>query len=180
MSYRGFLDEIRKIPPVTRFLCVSWFAVSVPVMLELLSPYQVKFVPKLVIQRFELWRIWSSFFVGRVGFSRCLSNLFDLVMLYRSSNALELDRYSRRSPDYAWQLTLAAGAIIVLNLPLDSFVFMRPLTLCILYLSSALAPAGYQTFFMGLITIPVEYLPYAMIGARYHQYIISRTLTPLM
>ena len=31
----------------------------------------------------------------------------------RYSSALELDQYTRRSPDYAWQLTLAAGAILV-------------------------------------------------------------------
>jgi len=160
MSYTGFWDEIRKIPPVTRFLCGSSLAVSVPVMLQLLSPYKVVFVRELVMQRFELWRIWSSFFFGGTGFSY----LFELVMLYRSSNALELDRYPRRSPDYAWQLTLAAGAILALNLPLGSYVHSRALTLCLLYLSSALAPAGSQTSLMGLITLPVQYLPYAMIG----------------
>lgn len=55
MSYTGFWDEIRKIPPVTRFLCGSSLAVSVPVMLQLLSPYKVVFVRELVIQRFEVW-----------------------------------------------------------------------------------------------------------------------------
>jgi len=160
MSYTGFWDELRKIPPVTRFLFGSSLAVSVPVMMQLLSPHKVIFVRQLVTQRFELWRIWSSFFFGGTGFTY----LFELVMLYRSSNALELDRYPRRSPDYAWQLTLAAGAILALNLPLGSYVHARALTLCILYLSSALAPAGSQTSLMGLITIPVQYLPYAMIG----------------
>jgi len=29
------------------------------------------------------------------------------------SNTLELGHYSRRSSDYAWQLSLAAGAILV-------------------------------------------------------------------
>jgi Derlin-2/3 len=54
MSYTGFWDELRKIPPVTRFLCGSSLAVSVPVMLQLLSPFQVVFVRALVIQRFEV------------------------------------------------------------------------------------------------------------------------------
>ncbi len=80
MSYTGFWNEIRKIPPVTRFLCGSSLAVSLPVMLQLLSPYKVVFVRSLVTQNFEvcfhaqrerlrsdeaqLWRIWSSFFFG--------------------------------------------------------------------------------------------------------------------
>src|SRR5882757_11495778 len=94
----------------------------------------------------------------------------------RSSNSIELDHYGRRSADYAWQLTLAAGAILVrsfirnpicelrgnyryqaLNLPLGSFVHSRALTLCLLYFSSALAPPGSQTSIMGLVTIPVKY-----------------------
>jgi Derlin-2/3 len=101
----------------------------------------------------------------------------------RSSVNLELDHYPWKSPDYAWQLTLAAGAILVrfvvfpcsnvqmtcfqaANLPLGTYLHSRALTLCILYLSSALAPAGTQSSFMGLITFPMEYLPYVMIGAQ--------------
>ncbi|KAI0000705.1 DER1-domain-containing protein [Russula compacta] len=160
MSYTGFRDEIRKIPPVTRFLCGSSLAVSVPVMLQLLSPYQTVFVRELVTQKFELWRVWSSFFLGGSG----LNYLFEFIMLYRYSSALELDQYTRRSPDYAWQLTLAAGAILAINLPLGSFVHSRALIVCILYLYSALAPAGTQTSLMGLITLPIRYLPYTTIG----------------
>ena len=54
MSYTGFWDELRKIPPVTRFLCGSSLAVSIPVMMQLLSPYKVIFVRALVTQRFEV------------------------------------------------------------------------------------------------------------------------------
>jgi hypothetical protein len=54
MSYTGFWDELRKIPPVTRFLCGSSLAVTIPVMLQLLSPYKVVFVRALVTERFEV------------------------------------------------------------------------------------------------------------------------------
>lgn len=33
----GFFDELRKIPPVTRFLLASTFGVSIPIMLRLVS-----------------------------------------------------------------------------------------------------------------------------------------------
>ncbi|KAI0305202.1 DER1-domain-containing protein [Multifurca ochricompacta] len=144
MSYTGFWDELRKIPPVTRFLCGSSLAVSVPVMMKLLDPVHVIFLRVLVTQRLEIWRVWSSFFFGGTG----LNYVFEIIMLYRSSNTLELERYPRRSPDYAWQLTLAAGAILALNLPLGSFVHSRALT----------------SSLMGLITIPAKYLPHALIG----------------
>ena len=43
-------------------------------------------------------------------------------------------------------------------------VFLRPLLLCIVYLSSNLAPPGAQTSLYGLITIPIKYFPYALLG----------------
>ena len=46
--------ELLKIPPVTRFLCASQLVVSLPVMLQILSPYQVVFVWQLVIKRYEV------------------------------------------------------------------------------------------------------------------------------
>jgi len=160
MANAGFRDVIRSIPPVTRFLCGSSLAVTLPTMLQILSLSRLVLVWPLVIRRFELWRVWTTFFYGGTG----LGYLFELVMLYRSSASLELDHYPWKSPDYAWQLTLAAGAILAANLPLGTYLHSRALTLCILYLSSALAPAGTQTSFMGLITFPIEYLPHVMIG----------------
>lgn len=52
----SFMDEIRKIPPVTRFLCASSLAVSVPVMLHLVHPHRVIFITEYVTQRFEVRR----------------------------------------------------------------------------------------------------------------------------
>ncbi|ETW75778.1 hypothetical protein HETIRDRAFT_329528 [Heterobasidion irregulare TC 32-1] len=160
MSYTGFFDELRKIPPVTRFLCASSVAVTVPVMLQLLSPYRVLFVRELVTQKWEIWRVWTSFFLGSSGFNY----IFDIIMLYRNSDSLESGQFSGRSPDYAWQLILAAGAILGLNIPLRTYVHARALLLCTTYLSAALSPAEAQTSFMGLITFPVKYFPYALLA----------------
>lgn len=40
--------ELRKIPVVTRVLTLSTAAVTLPVILELLSPYKIVFVPRMV------------------------------------------------------------------------------------------------------------------------------------
>jgi hypothetical protein len=50
----GFIAELKKIPPVTRFLCISSLSVTLPVMLQLLSPYKVLYVRQLVTQRYEV------------------------------------------------------------------------------------------------------------------------------
>ncbi|KAI0371279.1 hypothetical protein BV20DRAFT_1035297 [Pilatotrama ljubarskyi] len=73
----SFMDEIRKIPPVTRFLCASKLAVSLPVMLQIVSPYAVVFVKELVTRKYEIWRVFTSFFFGSSG----INFIFDFVML---------------------------------------------------------------------------------------------------
>lgn len=52
----SFMDEIRKIPPVTRFLCGSTLAVTVPVLLQVLPVYKVVFVKEFVTRKFEVSR----------------------------------------------------------------------------------------------------------------------------
>jgi Derlin-2/3 len=103
----------------------------------------------------------------------------------RTSNDLEVGSYYHRSHDYAWQLIFACLGIVVrfllrvfnlfltdhilsglkiINTPLGSFTHSRPLLTCLAYLQASLAPAGAQTSLMGLITVPVAYFPYVMVG----------------
>jgi len=156
----SFWAELQKIPPVTRFLCGSSLAVTLPVMLQILSPYKVIFFRQLVTRKYEFWRIFTSFFLGSSG----INYIFDIVMLYRNSDSLESSHYPGRSADYAWQLLLAAVSIIMLNLPLGSMVHTRPLLLTLTYVASRLAPAGSQSSLFGLISFPVQYQPYAILG----------------
>ncbi|CAL1708629.1 unnamed protein product [Somion occarium] len=131
----SFMDEIRKIPPVTRTLCGS--------LLE------------LVTKKFEIWRVFTSFFLGGSG----INFIFDLIMLYRNSDQLESNNYVARSADYAWQLLIAGAAILAMNIPLQSFVHTRPLLIALTYVSSRLAPPGTQTSIFGLISMPLIYFP---------------------
>ena len=48
--------------------------------------------------------------------------------------------------------------------PLRCRSVRRALLIALTYVSSALAPAGSQTSFWGLITLPVKYLPYLFIA----------------
>ncbi|KAF5389740.1 hypothetical protein D9757_005993 [Collybiopsis confluens] len=156
----GFVVEIKKIPPVTRFLCISLISVSVPVMMQLVSPYKIVYFWGAVAGKFEIWRLWSSFFLGSGG----INFIFEMVMLYRTSNELEEGPFARKSSDYACQLFIASGAIIITSIPLNSMLFLRPFLLCLVYLSSNLAPPGAQTSLYGLLTIPVRYFPFALLG----------------
>ncbi|KAI0336718.1 DER1-domain-containing protein [Cubamyces sp. BRFM 1775] len=156
----SFMEEIRKIPPVTRFVCAASLAVTIPVLLQLVHPYKIIFVKEFVIQKLEIWRIFTSFFMGSSG----INFIFDFAMLYRNSDELESKHFARRSADYAWQLFLAAVAILLLNIPLGTFVHTRALLIALIYVSSRLSPPGSQTSFFGLITFPLIYLPYMLVG----------------
>ena len=48
------MDELNKIPPITRFLCGATLAVTLPVNLQLVSPYSIVFVKEYVIQNLEV------------------------------------------------------------------------------------------------------------------------------
>jgi hypothetical protein len=50
----GFMAEIRKIPPVTRFLCASSLAVTIPVLMNMVSVTKVVFTLDSVMRRFEV------------------------------------------------------------------------------------------------------------------------------
>ena len=48
------LAEIRKIPPVTRFVCASTIAVTLPVITKTISPYTMIFVKEYVTEGWEV------------------------------------------------------------------------------------------------------------------------------
>ena len=53
-TFMDILAELKKIPPVTRFLCGSSLAVTGATIATIVSPYSVVFVKELVLQRFEV------------------------------------------------------------------------------------------------------------------------------
>ncbi|KZT51138.1 DER1-domain-containing protein [Calocera cornea HHB12733] len=150
--------ELLKIPPVTRTLLLSTLGVTLPCLLHLLSPYKILFVPELVLGG-EVWRVPTSFLYGGAG----ITFLFDLMTLYRNSTALEEGQYSGKSYDYCWHLLLACFALLGINLPLSSYLHAHSLLLTLVTLLSRLTPD--QTIsLMGLLQLPLKYLPYAMLG----------------
>ncbi|KAJ7434427.1 hypothetical protein B0H11DRAFT_733754 [Mycena galericulata] len=63
-----FREEIRKIPPVTRFLLISLLGVSLPVFMNVVPAYKVIYHYELVFKQLQIWRLYTTFFLG----SRCI------------------------------------------------------------------------------------------------------------
>lgn len=51
------MDELLKIPPVTRTILFGTAGVTIPVMLKLLNPYKILLHWPLVRHRYEIWRL---------------------------------------------------------------------------------------------------------------------------
>ncbi|KAK0232038.1 Der1-like family-domain-containing protein [Armillaria nabsnona] len=156
----SILTEIRKIPPVTRFLTTSLLGVTIPYLLGIISPYTLLYHRDSVLQKLQIWRLYTSFFIGSSG----INFIFELAMLYQTSNQLEA---TFDSADLTWQLFFACIAINVASHPLGASIFLRPLMHCLTYISSARAPPGAQSSFFGLLTIPVVYVPYTMLAVEF-------------
>ncbi|KAH9835347.1 DER1-domain-containing protein [Rhodofomes roseus] len=153
-------SEIQKVPPVTKFLCGSSLAITVPVLLESVAPYIYLFTRSLVTEKFEVWRVFTTFFIGPFG----IGYIFHFAMLYQYSSEVEKSYYRERSADYAWQLLQVCISILIINLPLQSMAHHRPMLIALVYLTSRLAPPDAQTSLFGLVTIPVFYMPYVFIA----------------
>jgi Derlin-2/3 len=48
------ITELKKIPPVTRFICGSSLAVTGATIANIISPYSIVFAKELVLKRFEV------------------------------------------------------------------------------------------------------------------------------
>ncbi|KAJ1302355.1 hypothetical protein OPQ81_001169 [Rhizoctonia solani] len=151
--------ELRKISPVTRFMVLSSAAVSLPVMMHILSGYTVVYTPGLVFGKAQIWRLWTSWFLGPSG----VPFIFDMLMLYRASNELEEVLFGGHSADYAWHLLVSGAAIMGLNVPLRTLIFFRPLLHLLVYRAARSNPEAQVSLF-GLISIKNIYFPFVMLG----------------
>ncbi|KAG6889855.1 hypothetical protein C0992_003834 [Termitomyces sp. T32_za158] len=117
----SFVAEIRKIPPVTRFLCGSTLAVTAPLLMNIVPAYKLIYTFGLAFKKLQV----------------------------------------RLTPQ---KITDADADRKVMEI-IHKFLHWRSVQfLCLTYLSSSLAPLGAQTSLMGLITLPVKYLPYVIIA----------------
>ncbi|KAF5329156.1 hypothetical protein D9611_013188 [Ephemerocybe angulata] len=156
----NIVKEVQKISPVAKFACASTLGLT---LLVRTNPWRYQ-VPMMysyyeVFKRFQLWKLWTSFFLGTPN----LNLLYEVAILYRSITALESGPFRQRSSDLAWQLFFACAGIFAATRPLDSNLFILPLTTCLCYIAGATAPSGSNASFMGVLTLPVETLPYLTI-----------------
>ncbi|KAJ7302231.1 Der1-like family-domain-containing protein, partial [Mycena albidolilacea] len=153
MSSRDVLTEFQKLPPVTRTLLASIATVTLSCIVQITSPSWVVYTYNLAFQKLQIWRLYMSFFLVNGG----ITFIFGAWISTRSIFLLNMS-------DLVWQLFVANILILILSIPMGRGPFFHSFLFCIAYMSSALTPPSTQTSLFGLMTLPVTYLPYIMLG----------------
>lgn len=89
------MDELKKLPVVTRSILAGVVLVTLPVLLQLVSIYPVVFIPQRITTKFEVWRLLTPFLFGGTG----IPLIFDAFLLFRGLNDLEESHFARRTAD---------------------------------------------------------------------------------
>ncbi|KAG8712058.1 hypothetical protein FRC09_020272 [Ceratobasidium sp. 395] len=150
--------ELLKIPPVTRSILVTSVVISLPVMMHLITGTWFVYAPVYVFGRLQVWRFVTSWLLGPPG----IPYIFDLIMLHRASTELEEAVFGGHSADYAWHMIVSGVAIMLLNVPLQTLVFWRPLIMFVVYRAAKANPNGQVSLF-GLVTIKNIYFPFVLL-----------------
>ncbi|KAJ3190958.1 Derlin 1, partial [Irineochytrium annulatum] len=153
------MDELQRwfasIPPVTRFLFCGSLGISITAKLGFIDPYYLILSWPLVWQKYQIWRLVTSFFFSPVGWGY----LMLLYFLYRYSWALE---EGRPRSDYVFFIGFCMTGISALGLLLNQMMLLEPLTLALLYVWAMDNKDQTVSFFFGL-QFKAMYLPYVLI-----------------
>jgi len=155
----SLVEDIKKVPPVTRFLCGTTMVITLSTMLAVVERRSLVYTKGLVVGRWQIWRVFTSFFHGGTG----VGLLMNAYMLFRSVHLLEATTYRERSRDLAWQLILCAIAIFLLSMPFSANLHHEQLVLCLTYLPSMMKPRATFSLF-GIIPTREKYLPLILVA----------------
>ncbi|PWA17076.1 hypothetical protein CCH79_00013274 [Gambusia affinis] len=101
-------QEYFQIPLVTRTYTTACILTTAAVQLQVISPFQLYFNPELIISKYQIWRLITSFFFfGSLGFGF----LFNIIFLYRYCRMLEEDCFRGRTADFVFMFLF--GGILI-------------------------------------------------------------------
>ncbi|KAJ3365237.1 Derlin 1 [Allomyces javanicus] len=152
-------DFIWGLPPLTRALFVSTVAVSLAANFALVDPYHLLLVWPLVLKKYQVWRLLSCFFVGKLGFNWAMN----LYFLYQHSLSLERGRYNGRTADYAFLVAFVMVCSLIAGWFFEFVVLSEPLMMALLYLWAQANGAQPVQFMFGM-TFTAQYLPWVLAG----------------
>lgn len=149
-------------PPITRNLLTASVFATLLHGLRLVSPYSLGLYWPIIWQKFQLWRLVTSFLV----YSLSINGLIDLIMLYRYTIELERGEFAGRPADFTWfmvfcMVSMASVSWLTWTAFLGSGLMLSLATTWALHRREQIV-----TFYFG-IKFPAQYLPYALMGMEF-------------
>jgi len=151
-------DFLFSLPPVTRVLFACTVVTTLAANFLFPIPKFLLLWPHVII-RWELWRLLTCFFVGKLGFNWAMN----LYFLYRNALDLERGKYGARSADFAVVVMLIMLFSLVSAYFFDIIVLTDPLMMALVYLWSNDSPYQMVGFMFGM-QFPAMYLPWVLAG----------------
>ncbi|ORZ33547.1 Der1-like family-domain-containing protein [Catenaria anguillulae PL171] len=151
-------DFLFSLPPITRVLFASTVATTLAANFLFPIPKFLLLWPHVTIN-FEIWRLLTCFFVGKLGFNWAMN----LYFLYRNSLDLERGKYAGRSADFAVVVVLVMLFSLVTAYFFDLLVLTDPLMMALVYLWSNDSPHTPVGFMFGM-QFQAMYLPWVLAG----------------
>ncbi|CAB4301628.1 unnamed protein product [Prunus armeniaca] len=107
-------EYYRSLPPVSKTYGVACFMTAAALYLQLYNPWNIALDYGLVIKRFQVWRLITSFFfLGPFSFPFA----FRLIIIARYGVGLERGPFDKRTADYVWMLVFGAISLLGFYLP---------------------------------------------------------------
>ncbi|UXI14912.1 hypothetical protein NH340_JMT00855 [Sarcoptes scabiei] len=155
-----FTQFYMQMPPVTRVYTSACVLTTLAVQLEIVSPFQLYFNPRLIFYNFQIWRILTTFlFHGPIGFSF----MFNIIFTYRHCAMLEEGSFRSRTADFVYMLFLGALLMCIIGLFVNLLFLGHAFTIMLVYIWSRHNEHVLMNFF-GLFNFHAPYLPWVLLG----------------
>eukprot|EP00940_MAST-03C_sp_MAST-3C-sp2_P001190 g1190.t1 len=148
----------KEIPIVSRIYLTLSFVTTAACALDLVSPFSLYFNYKLIVDKGEIWRLFTNFFFFGM-FS--VDFLFHMYFLVRYSRLLEDGYFRGRTADFVFMLLI--GSVVMLTLaPFINVQFLgSSLTFMMVYVWGQRNPLVRMSF-LGLFPFTAPYLPWVL------------------
>jgi Derlin-1 len=152
---RAWFDSV---PPITKWICTLVLLTTLAGNFGLVSPYLLILSWPELVQRFQIWRVVTSFlFAGKLSFKF----LVNVVFLYKHGRQLEEEEFRGRPADYLFFVLFQGLVLVVFGLYMEFPVLTLGMMMGIIYYWSRAFENVDVTFWFG-ITFKGQYLPWAL------------------
>uniref|UniRef100_A0A182W5E2 Derlin n=1 Tax=Anopheles minimus TaxID=112268 RepID=A0A182W5E2_9DIPT len=160
MAYQTIRQEYLQIPIVTRVYSTACIITTLSVHLDIVTPFQLYFNPKLIFEHYQLWRICTTFlFFGTFGFNF----LFNMIFTFRYCRMLEENSFRGRSSDFVTMFLFGGTVLVICALFVNLLFLGQAFTIMLVYVWSRRNPFVRMNFF-GVLNFQAPYLPWVLLG----------------